>query len=91
MSKIQLYIYILTLPIEINHISAPHIHDGIIQNQDQPLLVLLAQQDITDDTSSISIHASISNDCEFLPIEINHISASHIHDEITQNHHCQFR
>jgi hypothetical protein len=47
-----------SLPIEINRISASHIHDGIIQNQDQPLSVPLAQRDITDDTSSTSIHAS---------------------------------
>ena len=44
--------------IEINHISASHIHDGIAQNQDRPLSVPLPQQDITTDTSSTSIHAS---------------------------------
>jgi hypothetical protein len=47
-----------SLPIEINHISASHINVGIIQDQDQPLSVPLAQQDITDDTSLTSIHAS---------------------------------
>ena len=42
----------------VNPCQSTHTHDGIIQNQDQPLSVPLAQQDITDDTSSTSIHAS---------------------------------
>ena len=67
----------------VNPCQSTHTHDGIIQNQDQPLSVPLAQQDITDDTSSTSIHAldqdidsaDNNNDVkESQPIDINSIN-----------------
>jgi hypothetical protein len=37
------------------------------------------------DINSINLKNHVSNDCESLPIEINHISASHSHDGVIQN------
>ncbi len=38
------------------------------------------------DINSINLNKHVPNDCESLPIEINHISVSRSHDEIIQNH-----
>ena len=75
------------MPIEINHISALHSNDGVIQNQGQ--LFVENRSDVNEsqsiDINSINLNNHVSNDCESLPIEVNHISASHSHDGIIQN------
>ena len=38
------------------------------------------------DINSINLNKHVPNDCESLPIEINHISVSRSHDGIIQNH-----
>ena len=54
------------MPIEINHISALHSNDGVIQNQGQ--LFVGNRSDVNEsqsvDINSINLNNHVANDCE---------------------------
>ena len=55
-----------SLPIEINHISASHSHDGVIRNQDHPFADNISDVNESQSIDINSIHPNnhAPNDCE---------------------------